>query len=91
MHSFKVRLAHTEHAYISEDDIPVFDLVLGTVFSRIHAVEFFGEVAFPKKCTNDGQPAGRNNAFVCKFKDNVFVCTQCDLSVVVHDKMLLIS
>ena len=49
MHRFKIRLAHTEHANISEDDIPVFDLVLGAVFSDIHAVKLFGEITFSQE------------------------------------------
>mgnify|MGYP007025215204 CR=1 FL=1 len=40
------RFSHREESYKSEQDIPVLDLVLGTVWGYIHTVAALYEVAF---------------------------------------------
>lgn len=89
MDCLKVWFSHTEHPDIGEDDVPILNLMLGTVFCYIHAIEFFGKITFPKKCTDNSKSAGRDNVLICKFDNNVLVRIQGKSSVVVHGKTLL--
>jgi len=88
MDSFKVRLAHAKHSKISEYNITVLNLMLGSIGCYIHAIKFFNETAFSEEGTYNSQAAGGNNAFVCKFNNNVLIGVQCDSVVVIHGKRL---
>ena len=48
----------------------------------------FNETAFSEEGTYNSQAAGGNNAFVCKFNNNVLIGVQCDSVVVIHGKRL---
>ena len=78
MDSFKVRFAHAKHSKISEYNITVLNLMLGAIGCHIHAIKFFNETAFSEEGTYSSQAAGRNNAFICKFNNNVLIGVQCD-------------
>ena len=88
MDSFKVRFAHAKHSKISEYNITVLNLMLGAIGCHIHAIKFFNETAFSEEVTYNSQAAGRNNAFICKFNNNVLIGVQCDSVVVIHGKSL---
>ena len=52
MDGFKIRLPHTKHANISQQDIPVLNLMLRAIRCYIHAVDLLDKIAFPKECAN---------------------------------------
>ena len=62
--------------------------MLGSIGCYIHAIKFFNETAFPEEGTYNSQAAGGNNAFICKFNNNVLIGVQCDSVVVIHGKRL---
>ena len=88
MDSFKVRFAHAKHSKISEYNITVLNLMLGSIGCHIHAVEFFDEIAFSEEGTYNSQTAGWDNAFICKLDNNVLIGVQCDSVVIIHGKRL---
>ena len=50
--------------------------MLGSIGCYIHAIKFFNETAFPEEGTYNSQAAGGNNAFICKFNNNVLIGVQ---------------
>ena len=62
--------------------------MLGSIGCYIHAIKFFNETAFSEEGTYNSQAAGGNNAFICKFNNNVLIGVQCDSVVVIHGKRL---
>ena len=62
-------------------DVAVFDRMLGTIWSDIHSVHAFYEVALTENGTNDGQSAAGNDAFVCKFDGEIIIHMETSDSV----------
>ena len=58
MDSFKVRLAHAKHSKISEYNITVLNLMLGSIGCYIHAIKLFNETAFSEEGTYNSQATG---------------------------------
>ena len=66
------RFPHGEKSDISEQDIPVLDLVLGTVWGDIHTVAPLYEVAFAENGTDNCKAAGWDDPLIGKLNFYLF-------------------
>ncbi len=86
MYCFEIRLAHTQHAQVGQDNIAILDLVLWTIGCDIHPIELFNKIAFTEDRTDNSQTTGRNDAFISEFNDNVLFGVQRDPAIIIHGK-----
>ena len=75
----KVWLSHAQLTDVCEKNITILNLMLGTIFSDIHAIKLFYKITLSKNGANHCKTAGGNNPFFSKLYNNLFI----------HDDMLL--